>query len=251
MQGFTLVELLVVIGIIAALIAILLPVLSKARAQALMLKCCSNQRQIMTAMLMYTNDNRGVICPQYAMDTPNGTSPWYTYQFLAKYIGEDPKKYGYSGTTAGVGAIFQCPALRNPNTLTGKVYFDSGVGIGMNACWDNNFLATSLKGARFKLAWAKDPTKQLMFVDVNNDNNNYNYLFEQFFFNDGSPRSWAGGSGGSCRSVAYRHNSRTVVAFADGHVETFKSDNPNGTNQKTGIDAARISGDIQYKWPKH
>jgi len=250
-EAFTLVELLVVIGIMAALIAILMPALSRARAQALMMKCCSNQRQIMTAMVMYVNDNRGVVCPVVASDTPGGASPWYTYQFLAKYIGEDPKKYGVATTTAGVGSIFQCPALRNPNTITGRVYFDSGVGIGMNACYDNNFLATSLKSARFKLSWAKDPTKQLMFVDVNNDTANYNYYFEQFFFNDGAPRSWSGSGGGSCRSVAYRHSSRTVVAFADGHVETFKSDDPNGTNQNTGLDAARISGAVQYKWPKH
>jgi len=73
--AFTLVELLVVIGIIALLIAILLPTLARVRRQMLITNCASNQRQLIYAATMFAAEHRGHI-PVPAKPANFGVSGW-------------------------------------------------------------------------------------------------------------------------------------------------------------------------------
>src|SRR5215212_5318129 len=80
-KAFTLVELLVVIGIIAVLIAILMPALSRARSSANLVKCQSNLRQIYSAIAVYVNENQGFL-PR-SSDLNGGSSGTYAGTFIA------------------------------------------------------------------------------------------------------------------------------------------------------------------------
>ena len=77
-RGFTLVELLVVIGIIALLIGILLPTLSGVRSAARSTKCLSNLRSLGQVALIYANDNDQRVLPNRIsqVKNPSGPGPW-------------------------------------------------------------------------------------------------------------------------------------------------------------------------------
>jgi prepilin-type N-terminal cleavage/methylation domain-containing protein/prepilin-type processing-associated H-X9-DG protein len=140
-KAFTLVELLVVIGIIAVLVGILLPALGRARKQAAAVKCAAALREIGAAFNLYAGENKGFFPvakydATYSFDS--GTvNPAYWPNFLAKYMTKT--KFGLGATSAEEAAdarksiFWACPAFDGyRSTQVGGIALVQN-GYGMNA----------------------------------------------------------------------------------------------------------------------
>jgi len=121
-RAFTLVELLVVIGIIAVLIAILLPALSKARAQAASVQCLANLQQCGLAMMMYSQTNNGYLpYPDAGIDPSGGNWKYEWFSAIDPYLESaadtNSSRAGVAGYRAYT-AYKQCPQVNNEFGLT-------------------------------------------------------------------------------------------------------------------------------------
>lgn len=136
--GFTLVELLVVIGIIAILVAILLPALGRAKSQANTVKCLANLRSIGQAIQIYATMNRGKLPYGYwdgigspdGVDNPASTasSDW-ALLLLSSALGKGGNTYGTQNgaDTSKLQEMFVCPS-GNPNVqaeIPRKLHYSS------------------------------------------------------------------------------------------------------------------------------
>jgi prepilin-type processing-associated H-X9-DG protein/prepilin-type N-terminal cleavage/methylation domain-containing protein len=238
--AFTLVELLVVIGIIALLISILLPSLSKARAAAMRTACMANQRQIVQAMFSYSADNRGYFPPTYVMGpNPNNLAgawvqfDWYTYPLVGRYLNSKPvNSSGLDMPFYTTTRVFFCPAVAYQNAPNSK-FFGKDFGIGYNVrngnrlFWRYNAAApyapitTPASSIPLKQSLFRLPAQTIVLADsvqavaVGNEA----FRWNQFYVNQtpslATDHAWM--------STSYRHGRMAVVSFADGHVETFRS----------------------------
>ena len=128
--AFTLVELLVVIGIIAVLIALLLPTLSVAREHARVVKCMSNLRQLYVATVMYGNDNQD----HWPDNIVGGNAP-----LRRGYNVVDPAHLAAGGEQIGLPAYYAIHKyITSPNVWTCTDAPDDWLG------WGCTYMALSI-----------------------------------------------------------------------------------------------------------
>ena len=124
-RAFTLVELLVVIGIISILISILLPALNKARKKAQAVQCGSNMRQIYMAALLFSQENKGHLPRCYLaypeLSTAATGNPQYpTYGDVCGWAQKTAGASGHADLADGRGALF--PFIKGEGTRANLLF---------------------------------------------------------------------------------------------------------------------------------
>jgi prepilin-type processing-associated H-X9-DG protein/prepilin-type N-terminal cleavage/methylation domain-containing protein len=208
--GFTLVELLVVIGIIALLISILLPSLQKARRAATAVACQSNMKQVYVAFVMYAQQNKGALIPNGVKNWSGAswatTNIWSSYVVEGKYLGENGSK------------VMGCPGNdRDTEFSTGSVY---GSPMRDPGYWGTPGFYPKMK-TKYRWeeigrsAFSTDPARFTILIDsVRNypDGPGQDLAGKSFFKGDAEHPS---------QSIACRHSKRANVLFVDGHLEAM------------------------------
>lgn len=222
-NGFSLIELLVVIGIIIILMAILLPVLSKARRQARATVCASNLRQLVTAAFAYAANNHNHWPPAhynftlYNLHRWHGTRENTTSAFRWEYSPLKPYLQ--------VDEIKQCPLFEEiPAGFErgcggygyNNVYLGSGTGSYLGPPLSIYEYERRVTNVPAKKTMVKNGSQKLAFADaaMGRGSGGGNHVIEYSFLTP--PLNSAGP--GKSPSIHFRHDRRANIAWVDGHV---------------------------------
>ncbi len=216
-KGFTLIELLVVISVIALLMAILVPVLAKAKCMAKTIRCASNVRQIGLSFNGFAanNENRIII----AKDPRSAVEKERAWNFeLIPYVGQDHQEDAFEDKAD----VFFCPADKDPYPI-GYGSYPHGTAFtsyALNGCYTK---ATSRRpgcklgpAGGYKFSNIKHPSACMLMVETS-----YSY---QIYDMDNPKVSTLGlDKGGHHRQTSgFFHDNIMNVLFVDGHMQKFK-----------------------------
>ena len=239
-RAFTLVELLVVIGIIALLVSILLPTLSKARSAAKTVQCLSNLRQFGNAQSMYAGQWKGWAIPSILGNDNkvNNRVTWINNADFRKALSVkvwQPPELGKPGNgaknRAPIGML--CPEALKSEMSSNKngSTLQHSYGYNFTSMFKLPETATgkNIEFRGIKLTKVQGAAQKLMFADamaLNIDRKHSNHYMKVAGFDEARDTTTYPDLNAY---VAYRHakdkkgpSAQINVVFWDGHAETMK-----------------------------
>jgi len=210
-RGFSLIELMVVIGIIAILIAFLLPSLQMARQSALRLQCMNNLRTIGQGLMMYSNANKHLPLRLGLLISDTGDSWGYDEELIAM--------------KAAVKDTFICPSHIDAGMLHDPPHQPS---YGMNWYFDNQPIT-------------KGKSSDILVAESFGNDGSGSHRADVFDRPPGQLDRYRHGAGGSSLTATGQRR-RSNWLFFDGHVEWLTYDDASGPPM-TGPDGQPILSD--------
>jgi prepilin-type processing-associated H-X9-DG protein/prepilin-type N-terminal cleavage/methylation domain-containing protein len=256
-KAFTLVELLVVVGIISVLMAVMLPSLSKARAAGKRVLCLSNLRQMVIAAQTYAqmcDDYYPVAQYMQKVDSVKFAYCWDFTTVTSLTTGEKEVVPGLLWQGSTIEEVQQCPSFRGESNTasdpyTGYNYNASYIGHGGGESVENySGEIRTIEGTPVwyeivmpvKSCVVRGPGRCALFGDGEYSAGANKYMR--------APWPWNGDNNASLKAAGtqgYRHGGMTNVAWCDGHADSqrrFYSETVPGEKSKidTYNETARI-----------
>ena len=205
-KGFTLIELVVAIIVVALLASIVLPSLSAAKGIANQTACASNLRNMTLAVCLYAQENRNWLP---TAEPPGREFPdnrhWFMNADLLENMGTHFLKAG-NGAPLGPpedGTILICPTHENPRLWRDGTVPAYGLSYGMNGTWGLGGRPDHLK--RRRVDQFMDVSGAMVFMDARGVKAAPGIVLYK-----GCPKG----------NIDFRHRGKANAAFLDGHVES-------------------------------
>ena len=234
-RGFTLVEMLIVIGVVALLAAIMFPVFSRVREGGRRTACNNNLRQMGLAFTQYRQDNNGRFpgAGQYqkwgngahwvkGVNSDNNTG---NPGSLALTSGDRDIRAGVTANVEG-GALFTY-------TKESKIYYcpSNATGSAKRLSYSMNCAIAGMSDVRIK-----EPSNIILLVDEEKANDGYLYTAGQLT-----------GGGTSTDELTQRHNSSGNLLFVDGHVKAYPFDVFPLTASNSAVKVDTTRGKVRFQ----
>ena len=218
LRGFTVLELLVVVGITAILAALLLPAVSRARAKVDETGCLNNLKQLQAAWQMYVDDYSGIVPENYA---DRSTGVWRSSS--NSWTGPSSAPYDENTTAVEQGTFYRLGYIRATGSY--RCPGDDSVVVANPARSSRDLRRTrsySMNGnfggrlqesqtVFIRETSAGNPAGVFVFVDEHEES-----------IDDGHFLVWPSPDDRWVNLPAGRHNRTGVLSFADGHAESWR-----------------------------